>query len=272
METTTGTTSAPTWRFLGKHVADSDTFTPQQLAEIREAVTTIISDYDHPDVSGDGNPYYLLSERVVDWCIAHPDPLPLPDNQTLQRTGAAGKLFLVPKFVRARLRPLNVGPLGLRAFMNTLPITLISVAVILLIVGILKKFTSGWKLFIILWLPIFAATMWYGIAHDFQATVNIGVYAVAMALAAWGIAGWAIHTVSKWQEWPAVGSNSKGSRNSKGSAIQRGRQFKGVGSEYRSDSTWIRKGVITDYGSEKGSSLITTDGISDDPSSESWNQ
>ena len=82
--------------------------------------------------------------------------------------------------------------------MNTLAITLISVVVILAIVVALKKFTSGWKLFLILWLPIFAATMWYGIAHDFQ---DIGLYAVAMALAAWGVAGWAIHTVNKWQEW-----------------------------------------------------------------------
>jgi hypothetical protein len=82
--------SAAMWRFVGQHVADPDTFIPEQLAEIREAVASIIRDYDRPDVSGDGSPYYLVSERVVDWCIAHPDPHPVPDNQKLQRTGAAG--------------------------------------------------------------------------------------------------------------------------------------------------------------------------------------
>ena len=89
----------------------------------------------------------------------------------------------------------------IRALMNTFAVTLISVVVILFIVGILKKFTSGWKVFMILWLPIFVGTMWYLIAHDVQDTVNIGLCAVAMALSAWGVSGWAIHTVSKWQEW-----------------------------------------------------------------------
>jgi hypothetical protein len=75
---------------------------------------------------------------------------------------------------------LGFGSSGIiRALMSTLALTLISVVVILFIVGILKKFTSGWKLFMILWLPIFVGTLWYLIAHDVQDTVNIGVCAVA---------------------------------------------------------------------------------------------
>src|SRR3954466_14138158 len=81
---------AQMWRFVGQHVADPDTFRPEQLAEIREAVATIIRDYDPPQGSGAGSPDYMSPERGVDWCIAHPDPRPVPDNQTLQRTGAGG--------------------------------------------------------------------------------------------------------------------------------------------------------------------------------------
>lgn len=90
---------AQMWRFVGQHVADAKTFTPEQLAEIHEAVATIIRDYDHPNVSDDGSAYYLLSERVVDWCIAHPDPLPVPGNNMLRRTGAAGILAKVRRWL-----------------------------------------------------------------------------------------------------------------------------------------------------------------------------
>jgi hypothetical protein len=71
---------AAMWRFVAEHLEDPETFSKEQLAGIRQAVETIIRDHDCPDVSGDGSPYYLLSERVIDWCMAHPDPLPLPES------------------------------------------------------------------------------------------------------------------------------------------------------------------------------------------------
>jgi hypothetical protein len=76
---------APMWRFVGQHIADPDTFTPEQIAEIREAVATIVRDRDSPDLSGDGSPYYVVMERVVDWCIAHPDPRPVPASPQFKR-------------------------------------------------------------------------------------------------------------------------------------------------------------------------------------------
>jgi hypothetical protein len=69
---------ASSWQFIADHLDDPNTFTPAQVAQIQMAVSTIIRDRDHPDTTGDSSPYYLLSERVVDWCMAHPDPLPLP--------------------------------------------------------------------------------------------------------------------------------------------------------------------------------------------------
>ena len=63
---------------------------------------------------------------------------------------------------------------------------------------ILRLFTADWKIVVILALPIFAATMWYGISQHFE---DMGFYAVAMALASWGVAGRAVFTVRKWQEW-----------------------------------------------------------------------
>ena len=63
---------------------------------------------------------------------------------------------------------------------------------------ILKLLTADWKLVLLLALPIFAAAMWYGLSHHFE---DIGLFAVAMALASWGVAGRAVFTVRKWQQW-----------------------------------------------------------------------
>jgi hypothetical protein len=70
--------TADQWRFLGRQLADPQAFTPAEIAAINEAVSTIIRDRDHPDTSGDGSPYYLLSKRAVDWCMKHPAPQALP--------------------------------------------------------------------------------------------------------------------------------------------------------------------------------------------------
>jgi len=73
------------WRFVGHHLNDPKTFTAEQLAEIRKAVATIVRDRDNPDLSGDGSPYYLLMERTVDWCLAHPEPIPVPESPVFKR-------------------------------------------------------------------------------------------------------------------------------------------------------------------------------------------
>ena len=63
---------------------------------------------------------------------------------------------------------------------------------------LLSWFASDWKIVLTLALPVFAGTMWYGISRRFE---DIGLYAVAMALASWSVAAHAVHTVRKWQEW-----------------------------------------------------------------------
>ena len=63
---------------------------------------------------------------------------------------------------------------------------------------LLRAFTSGWKIVVLLTLPIFIAAMWYGISQHYE---DIWLYAVAMLLASWGVAGWAVNVVRKWQEW-----------------------------------------------------------------------
>lgn len=75
----------PMWRFVGERLNDLENFSPDEIVEIREAIETIIRDRDCPDLRGDGSPYYLVTERVVDWCVAHPDPLPLPESSEFER-------------------------------------------------------------------------------------------------------------------------------------------------------------------------------------------
>jgi hypothetical protein len=61
---------------------------------------------------------------------------------------------------------------------------------------ILRLFLSNWKVKSLLALPIFITAMWYGIAHQFD---DFALYAVALALASWEIASWAVHVVQEWQ-------------------------------------------------------------------------
>ena len=52
---------------------------------IREKIEEIIRDNEAPDLSGDGCCYYTIGERVVDWCMAHPTPIPHHKDETLKR-------------------------------------------------------------------------------------------------------------------------------------------------------------------------------------------
>ena len=71
----------------------------------------------------------------------------------------------------------------------------------------LKSFASDWNPTLTLWLPLFAGLMWYGITRHFE---DLGLYAVAMALAALGVSSNTVVVVRKWQEW----RRSKGGQGS----------------------------------------------------------
>jgi hypothetical protein len=59
---------------------------------------------------------------------------------------------------------------------------------------------ADWKIILILWLPLFAALLWYAIAQHFD---DLWLAAIALALAAWGVCSWGVFTVRKWQQWRA---------------------------------------------------------------------
>ena len=73
------------WRFVGRHLDDSATFTDQERALISEKIEEIIRDNEAPDLSGDGCCYYIIGEKAVDWCISHPAPIPYQKDETLKR-------------------------------------------------------------------------------------------------------------------------------------------------------------------------------------------
>lgn len=73
------------WRFVGQHLHDPEVFSTQQRKLIREKIDEIIRDRDTPDLSGDGSCYYLIMEKVVDWCMVHPAPIPHQKDRKLKR-------------------------------------------------------------------------------------------------------------------------------------------------------------------------------------------
>lgn len=72
-------------RFIGRHLDDSTTFSPEERVLIREKVEEIIRDHDRPDLRGHGSSYYTISEKVVDWCMAHPERIPHVMDPSLKR-------------------------------------------------------------------------------------------------------------------------------------------------------------------------------------------
>jgi hypothetical protein len=73
------------WRFVARTLDDPDTFTPEERTRIKGWVKTIIRDHDDPDVSGEGSPYYLLTEKAVAWVLAHPKPIRHKPDPTITR-------------------------------------------------------------------------------------------------------------------------------------------------------------------------------------------
>jgi hypothetical protein len=71
------------WRFIGQKISNDGTFSQQEKRQIKESIEEIIRDFDHPDLSGTGSAYYVISERVVDWCMANPKPIALEEGLDL---------------------------------------------------------------------------------------------------------------------------------------------------------------------------------------------
>ena len=73
------------WRFLAKHLDNAETFIDEERDLIRNLVEEIIEDKDSPDISGEGCTFYIVNEKVIDWCVAHPVPIPHKHDPTLKR-------------------------------------------------------------------------------------------------------------------------------------------------------------------------------------------
>jgi hypothetical protein len=73
------------WRFAGRCLDDQATFSEEDRALIKEKIEEIIRDNDTPDLRGDGCCYYIIGEKAVDWCLAHPVPIPHQQDATLKR-------------------------------------------------------------------------------------------------------------------------------------------------------------------------------------------
>ena len=73
------------WRFVAEQITADSTFDDHEKATIREVVEEIIRDEACPDVSGDGSTYYRINEKVVDWCMVHPGPIPFASDGSYSR-------------------------------------------------------------------------------------------------------------------------------------------------------------------------------------------
>ncbi|MBK1856602.1 hypothetical protein JO972_16680 [Verrucomicrobiaceae bacterium 5K15] len=73
------------WRFISEKIGSDVIFTQKEQCLIKEKVEEIIRDQECPDLSGDGSPYYLITEKVVDWCMAYPKLIPHDENSDLMR-------------------------------------------------------------------------------------------------------------------------------------------------------------------------------------------
>ena len=54
------------WRFIGEKISSDPIFSSAEQALIRDKIEEIIRDEASPDLSADGSPYYIISEKVVD--------------------------------------------------------------------------------------------------------------------------------------------------------------------------------------------------------------
>lgn len=68
-------------------------------------------------------------------------------------------------------------------------------------------FLADWKPTILIALPVFTVTMWYGVSRNFP---DMGLFTFAMALASWHLAGTAVLAYRKIAEWRASRGRLRG--------------------------------------------------------------
>lgn len=73
------------WRFIGAQISGDRIFSASERTQIQEKIEEIIRDQECPNLDGDRSPYYFVSEKVVDWCMAHPTPIAHSEDPTLRR-------------------------------------------------------------------------------------------------------------------------------------------------------------------------------------------
>lgn len=73
------------WRFIATTISKDSTFDLEEQSLIKDKVEDIIRDKACPDLSGNGSTYYIINEKVIDWCIAHPEPIPYKADPDLHR-------------------------------------------------------------------------------------------------------------------------------------------------------------------------------------------
>lgn len=69
-------------RFVRETLVDSGLFDAKQCKDVARAIGRLL-DYERPETEDDV--YDRLVERVVDWCRAHPEPVPHRHNPKLRR-------------------------------------------------------------------------------------------------------------------------------------------------------------------------------------------
>ena len=73
------------WRFIATKITNDKTFSNKEKNLIHNTVEEIIRDEACPDLSGDGSTYYTVNEKVIDWCIAHPEPISFEPDGSYSR-------------------------------------------------------------------------------------------------------------------------------------------------------------------------------------------
>ena len=71
---------ATMWRFVATQITADETFDEETKLDIQDIVEEIIRDETRPDLRGDGSTYYIVNEKAVAWCMAHPDPIPFKSD------------------------------------------------------------------------------------------------------------------------------------------------------------------------------------------------
>ncbi|MBW3624623.1 MAG: hypothetical protein KY468_14550 [Armatimonadetes bacterium] len=71
--------------YLRKKLNDATVFDEEEITTINTALDQIETSYDNPDTSGMESSYYQIAEKVVDWCMAHPELIPHEHDPKLKR-------------------------------------------------------------------------------------------------------------------------------------------------------------------------------------------